>query len=147
MNGWLLDTNVISAFAPGKPARSRTVTQWFESRSARLFLSTVTAAEIGVGVAKLHGAGAQARAAAIAEWFERLLTLYGDRLLPFDLPAARLFGEITHEAARRGHTAGFADAAIAAIARAQSLTVLTSNLRHFTPLGVETLDPFDESLP
>ena len=45
-----------------------------------------------------------------------------------------------------GHTPGFADVAIAATAGSRGLTILTRNLRHFVPLGIEAADPF-ETLP
>jgi toxin FitB len=43
----------------------------------------------------------------------------------------------------RGPTPGFADIAIAATARCYRLTILTRNIRHFEPLGVPTVNPFD----
>ncbi len=142
MSGWLLDTNVVSALAPGRSKVPAHVAEWLEARSDELFLSAVTAAEIGAGIAKLRRSGALARAAALTEWFERILEFYGDRVLPLDLPAGRIAGDIIDSALGRGHTPGFADAAIAAIAKARDLTVVTANLRHFEPLGVTALDPF-----
>ena len=41
-----------------------------------------------------------------------------------------------------GRAPGFADVAIAAAA-SRDLTILTRNLRHFAPLGVRAIDPFD----
>ena len=52
MTGWLLDTNVLSAFAPGKPTVSAIATTWFDQRSEDLFLSAITAAEIEAGISK-----------------------------------------------------------------------------------------------
>jgi len=46
----------------------------------------------------------------------------------------------------RAYAPGFEDIAIAATAAVRGLTVLTANLRHFEPLGVPCLDPF-EKLP
>ena len=54
MTGWLLDTNILSAFAPGKPAIGPIIAEWFNERSDELFLSAVTAAEIEAGVSKLR---------------------------------------------------------------------------------------------
>ena len=42
-----------------------------------------------------------------------------------------------------GQSPGFADIAIAATAGTRNLTILTRNLRHFTPLGVAVMDPYD----
>ena len=70
----------------------------------------------------------------------------GRRVLPFDVPAARLAGEWMDAARAAGRMPGFADIAIAAIAASRDLTVLTRNLRHFGSLGAPAIDPFD-SLP
>ena len=42
-----------------------------------------------------------------------------------------------------GRAPGFADVAIAATAASRGLTILTRNLRHFSPLGAQAIDPFD----
>src|SRR5439155_2608245 len=42
MTGWLLDTNVLSAFVPGKPVVSPTAAAWFDERTDELFLSAIT---------------------------------------------------------------------------------------------------------
>ena len=52
MTGWLLDTNVLSAFAPGKPAVAARSAAWFNEHSDALFLSAITAAEIEAGISK-----------------------------------------------------------------------------------------------
>jgi len=142
LSGWLLDTNIISAFAPGRPPPPQRVATWFEVNTDALFLSAVTVAEVVAGIARLRRGGAAARSASLEQWFDGIVDLYGDRILPFDARAGRLAGEMTDLALARGHTPGFADTAIGAIAQARSLTVLTANLRHFQPLGVAVHDPF-----
>jgi hypothetical protein len=71
---------------------------------------------------------------------------YGDRILPFDLAAARIAGALSDVARSRGSTPGFADIAIAATAHCRGLTLLTRNTRHFAPLGLPAVNPF-ERLP
>ena len=134
---------MLSAGAPGRRERTEGLVRWMEAHSRALFLSTVTAAELTGGIAKLKRAGSVSRAARLGEWLEVVLHLYGGRVLPFDVPAARLAGELTDKARAAGHTPGFADIAIAATAASRRLTILTRNLRHFAPLGVPTTDPFD----
>ena len=46
----------------------------------------------------------------------------------------------------QGQAPGFADIIIAATASRHQLTILTRNMRHFEPLGVPALNPF-EGLP
>jgi len=72
-----------------------------------------------------------------------MLSLYADRVLGFDLPAARIAGALGDAARAGGRHPGFADVAIAAIAKSRELVVLTLNLRHFHPLGIDALNPFE----
>ncbi len=142
MTGWLLDTNVLSAFGPGKRPISDKVTTWFRDRTDTLFLSTVTAAEIEVGIAQLRRMGAKQRADNLREWFDSIIDAYAERVLSFDLPAARIAGRIGDVALAAGRHPGFPDVAIAAIAMSRELVVVTLNRRHFDPLGVEVFNPF-----
>ena len=142
MSGWLLDTNIVSAFAPGRrPIRPDTAA-WFRARTEALYLSTIGAAEIEAGIAKLRRTGSGPRADNLRQWFDRILDDYRDRLLVFDLAAARVAGALSDAAQAAGQHPGFADIAIAAIAKARDLVVVTSNQRHFDLLGVEVIDPF-----
>jgi len=139
---YLVDTNVISAGAPTKAHAAPALGQWMERNSHLLFLSVVTVAEVEDGIARARRQGAHRKAARLADWLETVLHLYGDRVLAFDIPAARIAGRLADLARQGGHAPGFADLAIAATAAAHRLTVLTRNLRHFQPLGVTTHDPF-----
>jgi len=113
-----------------------------DARSSSLFISVVTVAEIEDGIAKLRREGATRKSADLAEWLETVMHLYGDRILAFDAPAARIAGTLSDRARGLGHAPGFADIIIAATARRHQLTILSHNLRHFEPLGVSVLDPF-----
>jgi toxin FitB len=144
VRGWLLDTNILSAFAPGKRVIAQKTADWFNERSDELFLSTITAAEIDAGIAKLRRLGSRQRADQLLDWFERMLSFYADRVLPFDLAAARIAGALGDAAEAEGRHPGFANVAIAAIAKSRELAILTLNLRHFEPLGVNALDPFEQ---
>ena len=63
-------------------------------------------------------------------------------MLPFDPPAARIAGVMDDAARAIGRHPGFTDIAIASIARSRALVVLTTNTRHFEPLGVVAMNPF-----
>ena len=142
MNGWLLDTNVISAFGPGKRPLPSVIAAWFRTRTEALYLSTISAAELEAGVAKLRRIGSDRRAENLRQWLDRVLDDYADRVLAFDLPAARIAGVLGDSAQAAGRHPGFADVAIAAIAKARELVLVTLNRRHFAPLGVEMFNPF-----
>jgi predicted nucleic acid-binding protein len=102
VTGWLLDTNILSAFAPGKPALSRKMAAWFEERTDELFLSAIAVAEIEAGISKLDRTGFGRRADELRAWFKRMLGFYADRVLPFDLAAARIAGMLSGCGAGRG---------------------------------------------
>ncbi|HVA77419.1 MAG TPA: PIN domain-containing protein [Candidatus Binataceae bacterium] len=143
---YLVDTDVISAGAPSKGMVSTELLGWMDRNSQRLFLSAISVAEIEGGIAKARREGARRKAARLEEWLETLLHLYGSRVLPFDVPAARIAGKLSDRARSKGASTGFADLAIAATAAAHDLLVLTRNLRHFAPLEISVHNPF-ESLP
>jgi hypothetical protein len=143
---YLVDTNVISAFAPNRPA-SPALVEWMDAQSASLFLSVVTITEIEDGIAKLRRERATRRGRELAQWLEAVLHLYGDRVLALDTPTARIAGHLSDRARGQGHAPGFADIIIAATARQHALTILSGNTRHFGPLGVPVLDPFVELPP
>jgi predicted nucleic acid-binding protein len=142
---YLVDTNVISAGAPSRLA-PRALIAWMDHHSAQLYLSAVTVAEIEDGIAKARREGATRKAADLDAWLETLLHLYGERVLAFDIVAARMAGMLFDRARAQGQAPGFADIIIAATALQHGLMVLSRNLKHFEPLGVRVLDPF-ASLP
>lgn len=141
---FLVDTNVISALAPSKRADAKDLAMWLDQASPHLFLSVITAAEVAAGIAKAEREGASAKARSLGEWWQAVEHFYAEKVLPFDLRCAHLVGRLLDRA--RAHRPGFEDIAIAATAQAHGLTVLTRNLRHFVPLGVSALDPF-QGLP
>ena len=143
MSGWLFDTNVLSAFAPGRATPAAYVIEWVETNSEALFISAFTVMEVEAGIAKLRRSGALRRADALAAWLDGMLGLYEERVLQFDVEAARIAGLLHDAAISVGRHPGLADIAIAAIARSRGLVLLTLNRRHFIPLGIETLNPFD----
>jgi toxin FitB len=138
---YLVDTNVISVGAPSRPASAELV-DWMDTNSAFLFLSAVTVAEIEDGIAKLRREGATRKSADLAAWLEAVLHLYGNRILAFDTAIARTAGALSDRARSQSHAPGFGDIIIAATAQRHGLTILSRNVRHFSPLNVPVLDPF-----
>jgi len=142
VTGWLLDTNMLSAFGPGKRPLAAETVGWFQARADALHLSTITVAEIESGIAKLRRTGSEHRAENLRVWFDRILETYGERVLAFDIDAARIAGILDDAARAAGRHPGFPDVAIASIAKMHEFVVLTVNLRHFQPLGVDAVNPF-----
>lgn len=133
---YLLDTNVVSALR--LRGRNQPVEAWAASVPlADLFVSAFTIAEIERGVIAKERADAQ-QGAVLRRWFEdNVLTAFADRVLPFDVSAARVLA-----AYRVPEHAPLDDALIAAIAESAGMTVVTRNTKHFEPLGVACLNPW-----
>jgi hypothetical protein len=146
VSGYLLDTNVVSAFAPGRPAAPFQLAQWLEAHSDFLFLSVISVVEVEAGISKLQRTGANARADLLTAWIEKILGAYNERVLAFDLAAGRLAGALSDRARAAGSNPGFADIAIAATAQRHDLVLLTANVRDFRAVGVRYANPF-ETLP
>ncbi len=134
-----MDTNVVSALRVR--GRNPSVEAWASSiPAADQFVTATTIAEIERGVvAKERGDSAQGEI--LRRWFEdRVLPAFADRVLPFDLPAARILATF-----RVPEHAPLDDALIAAIAQAVEMTVATRNTKHFEPLGVQCHNPWDQA--
>lgn len=145
--GYLLDTSVVSALAPGREAYlSSGFGDWLQAHDAQLFLPAIAVAELAQSIGKLHRSGGMERAERLNRWLDGLITGFGDRILPLDAQAARLAGQISDAAMAQGRHPGFADVAIAALAQNAGLLLLTRNLKHFQPLGINCADPM-EHLP
>jgi len=133
---YLIDTVVLSELR--KERRDANLVAWFErQRTSDLFVSVVTIGEIERGVARQRATNPDF-AVALAAWLDRVLTLYGERLLPFELQAARRWGGLS---AALGNDS--ADLQIAATALEHGLAVVTRNVSDFEPTGVPVLNPFE----
>lgn len=133
---YVLDTNVVSALRVR--GRNPSVEIWAASVPAvDQFVTAMAISELERGViAKERSDPAQGEV--LRRWFdERVLPAFAGRVLPFDLPAARVLATY-----RVPEHAPLDDALIAAVAQATAMTVVTRNTRHFEPLGVTCLDPW-----
>lgn len=145
MSGYLLDTNVVSLFAPDRPPVSLQMQDWLREQGAKdaLYVSAITVAEIQRGIKKLERKGAHARAAKLMPWLSGLVAEFDSRILSVDADVAMTAGVIEDHAEGNGHRPGLADVLIAATASVHDLTVATLNTRHFAHLGVAFITPDD----
>jgi predicted nucleic acid-binding protein len=146
--GYLLDTSVLSVLTPGHEAFvPENLRPWLQAQHEKLFIPCITIAELAQGIGKLRRAGGKERADRLDGWLDGLLNAYSERILPLDAQAARLAGHISDAATAKGRHPGFADVAIAALAQSAQLLLLTSNIKHFKPLGVPCVDPLKKLPP
>jgi predicted nucleic acid-binding protein len=145
LSGYLLDTSVLSVFAPDRAALSAAFQAWlsYNGRRQTWYIPAIAAAEVQKGVAKLRRAGGLQRAERLERWLDSLLAEFDERVLPVDSAVARRAGEMEDMAIALGRNPGLPDILIAATALEHDLTILTANNRHFDVLKVANLNPFE----
>lgn len=136
---YLLDANVISALRVR--GRNPQVERWAASRPLNaLFTSALSIAEMERGIAAKERTDPE-QGSTLRDWLENnVLPAFAGRVLPFDLAAARILATY-----RVPEHAPYDDALIAAVAQANSMIIATRNIKHFSPLGLECLDPWDHA--
>jgi predicted nucleic acid-binding protein len=135
----ILDTNLVSE--PLKPLPHPGVVHWLNAQEpTTLFITSINLAELLAGVETMpQGKRRDALALALAN---QVGALFEDRVLNFDVRAAQCFAACLAGAQAQGNPVGFADCAIAAIAKTKGVMVATRNVRDFLGLGVEVIDPW-----
>jgi predicted nucleic acid-binding protein len=104
-------------------------------------------AEISFGIAWLAHKGATRRSGNLGAWLSDVLVFHAGRVLPVDDRVALLAGQLLAAARGNGADVGIEDALIGATAELNGIRVLTRNVRHFEPMGLVPLDPFDRLPP
>ena len=134
----LLDTNVVSEAM--KPAPDETVRAWLDEQAAEtLFLSSVTIAELMFGIGALPDGKRKDR---LTGALDGVIELFADRVLPFDIDAARHYADLAVKARTAGKGFPTPDGYIAAIAAAKGFVVATRDTSAFDAAHVEVIDPW-----
>ncbi len=137
MNGYLLDSNVVSEAIKPRP-EPRVLS--FLGREPEVWLSAVVLHELEFGIRRLDPGRRRTR---MRNALDGYMARYGHRLLPVADVEAVLAAAMRVEAQRAGRVLHVADALIAGTARAYDLTVATRNVTDFEVLDVEVLNPWD----
>ncbi len=144
---YVLDTNILSHTAPGETKPNPDLVAWLRRNGAYCYLSAVTLAETSYGAARLMHKGATRKAADLQAWLRGVTALHGDRIIPVNEAGAIRAGELMAVARASGTEVDMEDALIAAAAELRGMIVLTDNLRHFAPMGVAYINPYDTLPP
>lgn len=136
----LLDTNVISE--PLKASGDLNVLAWIDAQSIEtLYLSTICLAELRFGIAVLPKGKRKDTLSKSLE--QTILPLFAGRILAFDETASQAYATIRADARVQGQAIAPADGYIAAIAKANALTVATRDVNPFSAAGVAVVNPWD----
>lgn len=135
----LLDTNVVSE--PWRPQPSTAVLSWLDAQDeSSLYICTPVLAELRFGAERLPSGARKRR---LDDQIGLLETKgFSDRILDFDIAAARAFGKIGAEREKVGRRMEPLDAMIAAIALARGLKIATRDEFDFSNIGIELINPF-----
>jgi predicted nucleic acid-binding protein len=135
----VLDTNVVSEAMKPEPAPA--VLNWLDEQVAEtIYISSITVAELMFGVGALPEGR---RKQQLAETLKGVLNLFEDRILPFDVDAAKRYADLAVAARNAGQGFPAPDGYIAAIASARSFTVASRDARAFKAAGLKVIDPWD----
>jgi predicted nucleic acid-binding protein len=131
---------VHSATEAMKPAPDPAVSAWLDDQSAEtLYLSTTTIAELSFSSGALPD-GRRKDMLVVA--LDGVLTLFADRILPFDTRAARRYGDLAVKARVAGKGFPTPDGYIAAIAGAHGFAVASRDTGAFAVAGLTVIDPW-----
>ena len=136
----LLDTNVLSEVQ--RPTPSPKVLAWLDTVDEdRTFISVASIAELRRGIALLDDGR---RRAALTAWLAHdLPARFAERILPINQAVAERWGNLMAQSRRGGIALSVMDGFFAATALANTLTLVTRNVKEFAAFGIPLLKPWD----
>ena len=139
MNGFLIDTNVISELLRARIDPN--VREWTHANDETLmFLSVLTLGEIRKGITKLSDPPKRGR---LEAWLQHDLQIrFAGRILPIDADIADRWGRISGVAAARGTPLPVVDGLLAATALEHDLVFVTRDASGVEGSGVTVLNPW-----
>jgi predicted nucleic acid-binding protein len=134
----VLDTNVVSEAM--KPEPHPAVRAWLNGQATEtLYLSTVTVAELLFGIGALP---VGRRKDLLAQTLDGLMRLFRDRVLAFDMDAARCYAELAVTAKTAGRGFPTPDGYIAAIASSRGFMVASRDTEPFKAANIRVINPW-----
>ena len=142
MNGWLLDTNVISEVSGAKPDRK--VEKWIQSLpEQKLFLSILTIGEYQKGIHNLPPG--DKRRPRLQRSVVALEARFTGRVLSVSDQVVLRWGAISGEVKRlTGHSPEVIDTLLAATAIEHDLYLATRNVVHVANSGAAVFNPWKD---
>ena len=139
MNGYLVDTNILSELT--KPTPAAQVEAFLRQSKDRVFVSVFSIGEIRKGIASLPTSN---KRASLEDWLDNeIMPWFADRVLPITLAIAERWGELSAQSNAKGRPRPIIDAVLAATAIKHDLILVTRNVRDYEDLGVTILNPWE----
>ena len=139
MNGYLVDTNILSELT--KPTPSPRVEAFLRQSKDRVFVSVFSIGEIRKGIASLPASN---RRVILENWLNNeIIPWLGERVLPVTLAIAERWADLSAKLKAKGRPRPVVDAVLAATAFKHDLVLVTRNVRDYEDLGITILNPWE----
>jgi predicted nucleic acid-binding protein len=132
---FLVDTDLLSLL--GRKNAPAKLTNWIAENEREIFISVVSFAEIEFGVSHAPGTHSQE----LRAWFTELRRNLGPATEDLTEGVLVRWKELLAELKSKKRTLSCEDSLLAATALYHGHTVVTHNVRHFSPAGVNVYDP------
>lgn len=135
---FLVDTNIWSEATRLVPDEN--VRRWANQHADQLWLSTIVIGELLSGVALLPTGK---RKDGFSAQYEAIIAENMDRIVEYDLEAARHYAEVIAFLEKAGRNPTTADVQIAATALSGGFQLATRNVKDFEGIGIVLINPWD----
>jgi toxin FitB len=144
VTGWVLDTNILSELRRVRP-EPKVLAFVAAQPLERLFISTVTLAEIRFGIELLSD---PVRRFELTTWLtHKVRPMFEQRVLEITEDIMLEWRLMVEEGRKTGHTFSEPDLIIAATAQHHGLTVVSRDTSEYQKARVPAFDPWIEKLP
>ena len=139
MNGYLVDTNVLSELT--KPSPLPEVEVFLREAKNSIYVSVFSIGEVRKGIAGLPMSN---KRASLEDWLDNeILLWFADRLLPVTLEVAERWGELAAQLKAKGRPRPVVDSVLGATALTHGLILVTRNVRDYQDMGVTIFNPWE----
>jgi predicted nucleic acid-binding protein len=140
VTGWLLDTNILSELRRPRPEPK--VVAWVAGKPLdRLFVSTVSLAEIRFGIERIED---ETKRAELNDWLtHRVRPMFEQRVLPVSEEVMFRWRLLVEDGRKSGHTYSQPDLIIAATGLQYGLTVVSRDTREYLHAKTPVHNPWD----
>ena len=139
MNGWLLDTNILSELRRSKP-QAKVLAFVAAKPLDLLYVSSVTLAEIRFGIELVADAGKRSD---LNDWLTNTVRpMFEQRVLPVSEDVMFKWRLLVEDGRKAGHTFSQPDLIIGATALHHGLTVVSRDTKDYEKARVPLLNPW-----